>query len=63
MNYNYLLGKNRSEILNEFGMSLSNFFESDLLIYNLKSSWWEKQKFLCIEFKDDHVKRVTVRKY
>lgn len=61
-NYNYLVGKNKREIVSDLGQEF-NFFPSNIWTYTLgKSRFYEKTKYLVIYFKEEIATNIEIKK-
>ncbi|MEN5132555.1 hypothetical protein [Elizabethkingia anophelis] len=62
VNYNYLIGKDREEILEDLGEGF-NFYPDENWFYELKKNWLGKKTVLLIHFNNNIVERIEILKY
>ena len=51
--YQYLIGKEKKEIIEELGAQF-NYYHSEIWTYHIKTNWLGKKRYLLIAFKDEN---------
>lgn len=59
--YQYLLGKEKKEVIEKFGSEF-NYYHSEIWSYHVKTNWWGRKYYLLILFKNEIVQKVQIKK-
>ncbi|MXS72089.1 hypothetical protein GSF70_12765 [Flavobacteriaceae bacterium W22] len=59
--YQYLIGKDKKEIIEELGSDF-NYYHSKIWSYHLKTNWIGKKTFLLILFKEETAHQIKIKK-